>query len=69
MQEGNREATIVALHDFLLSSGGAVTTQDIVDNFLQKVSKNDVPVFRQMLKQLAVMDRDTKVWVLKDEFR
>ena len=64
----NRETMIIDLRDYLFGCGGRATTQSIVDNFKLKISEDDVPLFRNMLKKIADFEKSIKTWRLKKEF-
>lgn len=62
-------ADIVA---FLAGHDGQAATPDIVGHFQQRVDSRQMPLFRQLLKQVAALQRRPsgghKLWVLKPEF-
>ena len=61
-------AEIVA---FLEGQDGQAATPDIVGHFQPRVDSRQMPLFRQLLKQVAALQRQPgghKLWVLKPEF-
>ena len=57
---------------FLEAHDGRAATPDIVGHFQQRVDSGQMPLFRQLLKQVASLQRERgttlKLWVLKPEF-
>ena len=55
------------------AKGGTVTSQQVVRDFGARVTSENVPLFRSMLKQVAVFQRPQGggigLWTLKPEFR
>lgn len=64
-----QEQLVEKIRKFLSKSPGKrATTKDIVGAFSLKISRDDVAIFRQMLKGIADFDKERKIWTLKEEF-
>eukprot|EP00742_Colponemidia_sp_Colp-10_P010696 GILJ01011770.1.p1 GENE.GILJ01011770.1~~GILJ01011770.1.p1 ORF type:complete len:171 (-),score=32.50 GILJ01011770.1:96-608(-) len=70
-----RISTLVEeVHQFLLTRNGEASTQEILDQFKSRIGRNDMALFRQLLKQIADLTSEpgtsdgTKKWKLKPDF-
>lgn len=52
------------IRDFLESRGGAANTTDIVTFFRDRITEDQLVQFKQILRQVAVLNKHHKVWVL-----
>ena len=68
---GNSPTLATRLRDFLFDRGGQCRTEEIVSYFRLRLTAEELPVFRQVLKQIAVFKRSSGVgiWMLRDDFR
>lgn len=71
LSDPGRAALIKRIADFLLQKGErGVPSQGIVDQFAVNIEgTQEVTLFKSMLRQVAVFDKTTKRWVIKEEFR
>jgi hypothetical protein len=51
--------------EFLLSRGGKSSTQEIMDYFKSRVSKDQSTAFSMALSQVSKFDKELRVWCLK----
>jgi DNA excision repair protein ERCC-6 len=65
------EVLIRQLCTFIQKEGGSVASSHVVNQFRDRISNRDVPLFRQLLKQIAVLQKGPQEskWVLKPEYR
>jgi len=69
IMNNNSEASLISdLQSFLLSCGKKATTEVIVKHFKNKIKPNESYLFKQMLRQIAVLDKIEGVWELKEEY-
>lgn len=68
-EERRRGDMIAALRRFLLTMGGSAPSDLIVERFQSGVASADLPLFRQMLKQIAGFDKATRAWSLLPAYR
>lgn len=66
-----RASLIKRIADFLLAKGDlGVSSQSIVNQFAFNIEgAQEVTLFKSMLRQVAVFDKSSRHWVIKDEFR
>ncbi|GAM27604.1 hypothetical protein SAMD00019534_107800 [Acytostelium subglobosum LB1] len=55
------------IFDFLMSKGGNSTTQAIIDHFALSISADQAPLFRSLLKSVAVFSKTLKLWTIKPD--
>eukprot|EP00123_Amoebidium_parasiticum_P014608 comp22573_c4_seq1/m.34450 comp22573_c4_seq1/g.34450 ORF comp22573_c4_seq1/g.34450 comp22573_c4_seq1/m.34450 type:complete len:1409 (-) comp22573_c4_seq1:968-5194(-) len=69
-EEEQYHGMIVQLADFMVANGGKVGTGQIVSHFELQLGKEDMAVFRAMLKHIAVFKKVDGVgmWHLKQEY-
>ncbi len=67
-EDEGREKMIQDLRDFLYGVGGKATTAALVDHFKLRITHDEAPILRSMLKSIASFDKTKKQWILKDEF-
>ncbi|CAA7390510.1 unnamed protein product [Spirodela intermedia] len=66
------EVLIRRLCSFLQERGGSAGSGSIVEHFKERVPPGDLPLFRSLLKEIAVLDKaegGAALWVLKPEYR
>jgi DNA excision repair protein ERCC-6 len=65
------EVLIRQLCTYLQQQGGVVASADVVQHFKDRISTQDVALFRQLLKQIATLQKGTgeSHWVLKPEYQ
>jgi DNA excision repair protein ERCC-6 len=57
---------------FLNSVGGSAASDLLVAHFRALVSEREMPLFKQLLRQVATLQRQrsgVRVWMVKPEFR
>ncbi|KAJ3186290.1 hypothetical protein HDU85_007730 [Gaertneriomyces sp. JEL0708] len=73
LDPNSQEGLIVRIRDYVASRGGQASTPDILGAFQRQVKKDDVMLFRKMLKGICDFRKQANeergVWVLKEEFR
>lgn len=57
-----------SMRNFLKTSGGPVLTVDLVRKFKSGSSMSDSAVFRNLLRSIAIFDKLTGSWSLKEDF-
>ena len=71
VQVSRAEALTFQVVAFLEGRDGAAPTADLVDHFQPRVPAAQMPLFRQLLKQVASLRRQAdgrKLWALKPEY-
>lgn len=65
------EVLIRQLCTFIQKEGGIVPSVTVVQHFKDRISNQDVALFRQLLKQIAVLQKGSEEshWVLKPEYQ
>lgn len=66
------EVLVRRLCTFLQERGGSAGSGSIVEHFKERVPPGDLPLFRSLLKEIAVLDKaegGAALWVLKPEYR
>lgn len=65
------EVLIRQLCTFIQKEGGSAASSHVVNQFRDRISSRDVPLFRQLLKQIAVLQKGSQEskWVLKPEYQ
>lgn len=53
----SREALIIRILDYMNQVGGSANSKEIMDHFALKLSQDDLPVLRQMLRRLATFEK------------
>lgn len=56
---------------FIQNSGGSTSSATIVEHFRDRIPSKDLPLFKNLLKEIAVLEkrRNGSVWVLKPEYQ
>lgn len=60
---------VADIREFLVDQGGSATSKDLVEKFKQRVTGHTMEVFKNLLKQVADLNKGEKTWYLKDEFK
>ncbi|GAB2298415.1 hypothetical protein Dimus_032480 [Dionaea muscipula] len=65
------EILIRQMCTFLQQRGGRTTSAVIVEHFKDRIPSKDLPLFKNLLKEIAILERDRNgsSWVLKPEYR
>ncbi|ERN18793.1 DNA excision repair protein CSB [Amborella trichopoda] len=65
------EILIRQLCTFMQEKGGSTSSASIVEHFKDKVPSKDLPLFKNLLKEIASLERGTggSKWVLKTEYQ
>lgn len=58
------DSALEKLHQFMISHNNCVTSKQIVEYFKEKIPKEQLTLFRRLLKEVASFDEDSKVWKL-----
>lgn len=58
-----------SLIKYFQSKGGKVTSSALVSRFESEAKGNDAVLFKCLLKEIALFDKESKSWKLKDEFK
>lgn len=66
--EGSQESLIIKIQEFLETRGGKAKSSEIVGNFQLSIGKEQVLLFRKMLRGIAVFKKETGEWCLKSDF-
>eukprot|EP01132_Coremiostelium_polycephalum_P006184 gene6184-7700_t len=56
------------IFNFIVSKGGSVTTQAIINNFSLDITEEQAPLFRSLLKSVAEFNKASKRWSIRPEF-
>ncbi|XP_050205828.1 protein CHROMATIN REMODELING 8 [Mercurialis annua] len=56
---------------FVQQNGGVTNSASIVNHFKDRILEKDMPLFKNLLKEIATLEKNAngKVWVLKPEYR
>ncbi|KAK9454112.1 SNF2 family N-terminal domain-containing protein [Dipodascopsis uninucleata] len=69
MSSDDKVDLLKRLRDYIALQGGRAKSADVVNKFSVKVSgPEQIAIFREMLKEIAVWKSDEGVWTLKDDF-
>ena len=63
---------MASLISYLVRKGGQANSNDVVEAFSARVPEKSMPLFKQTLKQIAVLKKGeggAKIWVLSDDFK
>lgn len=65
------EVLIRQICSFIEQRGGSTNSADIVQHFKDRIPSKDLPLFKNLLKEIAMLKRDSNgsVWVLKPEYQ
>lgn len=65
------EILIRQICTFLQQRGGSTDSATIVQHFKDRIPSNDLPLFKNLLKAIATLEKDPNgsVWVLKPEYQ
>lgn len=65
------EILIRQMCTFLQQRGGSTSSATIVEHFKESIPSKDLPLFKNLLKEIAVLERDRNgsAWVLKPVYR
>ncbi|XVE72915.1 hypothetical protein DITRI_Ditri11bG0076300 [Diplodiscus trichospermus] len=65
------EVLIRQICTFIQQRGGSTDSASIVDHFKDRIPSDNLPLFKNLLKQIAKLEKDPNgsLWVLKPEFR
>ncbi|XP_022758452.1 protein CHROMATIN REMODELING 8 isoform X2 [Durio zibethinus] len=65
------EVLIRQICTFIQQRGGSTDSASIVDHFKDRIPSNNLPLFKNLLKEIAKLERDPNgsLWVLKQEYR
>ncbi|OMP11122.1 SNF2-related protein [Corchorus olitorius] len=65
------EVLIRKICTFMQQRGGSTDSASIVDHFKDRVHSNDLPLFKNLLKEIAKLQKDPNgsFWVLKPEYQ
>ena len=65
------EVLIRQICTFIQKRGGSTDSASIVDHFKDRVPPNNLPLFKNLLKEIAKLEKDPNgsLWVLKPEYR
>ncbi|CAN8241100.1 unnamed protein product [Cochlearia groenlandica] len=65
------EVLIRKICSFVQKKGGSADTSNIVNHFRDKVPPNDLPLFKNILKEIATLKKEQNgsFWVLKSEYK
>lgn len=66
--EGSHESLIVKIQDYITSHGGRAKSSDIVNNFKLQIGRDQVVLFRKMLRGIANFEKASGYWILKDDY-
>lgn len=71
IQSVQPEILIRQLCTFFQKEGGSVSSAHVVEHFRDRVSNHDLSLFRQLLKQIAILEKrpHESKWVLKPEYQ
>ncbi|KAK0404911.1 hypothetical protein QR680_017694 [Steinernema hermaphroditum] len=56
------------LRTFFANNGSRLTTAEILERFKEKVAPRDSLAFRSILKRISFQEKESKMWVLKQEY-
>ncbi len=60
---------VADIREFMMEQGGFASSKDLVDKFKQRVTGHTMEVFKNLLKQIADLNKAEKTWYLKEEFK
>ncbi|KDP26514.1 hypothetical protein JCGZ_17672 [Jatropha curcas] len=65
------EILIRQICTFIQERGGTTDSATIVEHFKDRIPSKDLPLFKNLLKEIATLEKDStgKLWVLKPEYR
>lgn len=65
------EILIRRICTFMQQRGGSTDSSTIVQHFKDSIPQKDLPLFKNLLKEIATLRKDTdgKLWILKPEYR
>lgn len=65
------EVLIRQLCTFIQQEGGSCSTVSIVNHFKDRISSKDRPLFKNLLKEIATLEKNSggSVWLLKPEYQ
>ncbi|KAF3796343.1 CHROMATIN REMODELING 8 protein [Nymphaea thermarum] len=65
------EISIQQLCEFIQQKGGSTSSSTIVEHFKDKVPSKDLPLFKNLLKKIATLEKGStgSKWILKPEYR
>ncbi|XP_021770158.1 protein CHROMATIN REMODELING 8-like isoform X2 [Chenopodium quinoa] len=65
------EVLIRNICTFIQNNGGSTSSSTIVEHFRDRIPSNDLPLFKNLLKEIAILEknRNGSVWVLKPEYQ
>ncbi|XP_027094820.2 protein CHROMATIN REMODELING 8-like [Coffea arabica] len=65
------EVLIRQLYTFIQQNGGSSSTASIVDHFKDRIPSKDLPLFKNLLKEIATLEKNSggSSWVLKPEYQ
>lgn len=62
---GSSDAAMAQLREFLISNQNQASSKQIVEYFKEKIPREQLNLFRRLLKELADFDESKKLWKLK----
>ncbi|KAK6259939.1 SNF2 [Theobroma cacao] len=64
------EVLIRQICTFLQQRGGSTDSASIVDHFKDRIPPSNLPLFKNLLKEIAILEKDPNgsVWILKPEY-
>jgi len=60
---------VADIREFMMEQGGSASSKDLVSKFKQQVTGHIMEVFKNLLKQIADLNKAEKTWYLKEEFK
>uniref|UniRef100_A0A0A0L7W7 Uncharacterized protein n=1 Tax=Cucumis sativus TaxID=3659 RepID=A0A0A0L7W7_CUCSA len=65
------EVLIRQICTFIHQRGGAAASASIVEHFKDRIPSNDLPLFKNLLKEIAILEKSSSgsFWVLKAEYK
>ena len=65
------EVLVRQICTFLQQRGGSTDSSNIVQHFRDRIPSEDLPLFKNLLKEIALLEKnpDGSVWVLKQDYR
>lgn len=65
------EVLVRQISTFMQQRGGSTDSSTIVQHFRERIPSEDLPLFKNLLKEIAVLEKNLggSVWVLKQEYR
>lgn len=60
---------VADIREFMVEQDGSASSKDLVEKFKQRVTGHTMEVFKNLLKQVADLNKVEKTWYLKEEFK